>query len=255
MRLQDKVALITGAGSGIGRAIALLFAGEGAAISASDFNEATAKATVDSIKAAHGEAMYTTGDVAIASDVQGMVRATLEAYGRIDVLVSCAGIADRQLPSSFSPEEVWDRVMDVNLKGVYLLAWYTVPEMVRQGGGSIINLSSVMGLVGSEYTGGAGFGAYVPSKGGVLQFTKNLALEHAKNNIRVNCICPGYVDTNLTRPLAETSELYEAIKKRHPMGRFGRPEEIAYAALFLASDESSFVTGAPLVVDGGYTAQ
>ena len=255
MRLQDKVALITGAGSGIGRASAVLFAREGARVVAADANEDAAEEVADAITSARGEATHTTGDVSVSADAGRMVRDTVSAYGRIDVLMSSAGISDRAVPPAVPHDEAWDRVMGVNLKGTYLMAWYSVPEMLHTGGGSIINVSSIMGLVGSEYTGKDGFSAYVPSKGGVLQFTKNLAVAHAKNNIRVNCICPGYIETPLTEMLKDNQELFEKIEARHPMGRFGQPEEIAQAALFLASDESSFVTGAPLAVDGGYTAQ
>ena len=184
-----------------------------------------------------------------------MVEATVQAYGRLDVLVNSAGITSRQLPDTASAEEVWDRVVDVNLKGTYLACWYAVPEMRRSGGGSIVNLSSIMGLVGYPVGRGGGFNPYPASKGGVLQLTRNLAIDTAADGIRVNCICPGYVESNLTRVLTEDAAMRQGIEARHPMGRFGRPEEIANAALFLASDESSFVTGAPLIVDGGYTAQ
>ena len=145
--------------------------------------------------------------------------------------------------------------MDVNLKGTYLVSWHAVPEMEAAGAGSIINLASIMALVGYPVGMGGGFNPYNASKGGVLQFTRNLAIDMAPRNIRVNCICPGYVETNMTRALTENAESYEALKGRHPMGRLGQPEDIANAALFLASDEAAFVTGAPLIVDGGYTAQ
>ena len=255
VRLRDKVALVTGAGSGIGKATAILFGKEGAKVSASDLNEHPAKETAHSIKDTGGEAIFLTGDVAEMEDVERNIKATIETYGRLDILVNSAGINDRQLPETWRHDQVWDRVMEVNLKGTYLTCWYAVPEMLRSGSGSIINLSSVMGLVGSEYTGADGFSAYVPSKGGVVQLTRNLALEHAKNGIRVNCICPGYINTNLTERLRDNQELRDKITARHPVGRFGEAEEIAYAALFLASDESSFVTGIALPVDGGYTAQ
>jgi NAD(P)-dependent dehydrogenase (short-subunit alcohol dehydrogenase family) len=195
------------------------------------------------------------GDVSAASDVERMVEATVQAYGRLDVLVNSAGITSRQLPDTASAEEVWDRVVDVNLKGTYLACWYAVPEMRRSGGGSIVNLASIMGLVGYPVGRGGGFNPYPASKGGVLQLTRNLAIDGAADGIRVNCICPGYVESNLTRVLTEDAAMRQGIEARHPMGRFARPEEIANAALFLASDESSFVTGAPLIVDGGYTAQ
>ncbi len=256
MRLKDKVALITGAGSGIGRATALTFAREGAKIVASDVDEAPALETAEAVREAGGDAEVVTGDVSNSAHAERMVQAAVQAFGRLDILVNSAGVSARNaMPEGASPEEVWDRVMDVNLKGTYLVAWYAVPEMEHAGGGSIINLSSIMGLVGYPAGMGGGFNPYVPSKGGVIQFTRNLAIDTARRGIRVNCICPGYVETSLTRTLTEDPETLRRLEERHPMGRLGRPEEIANAALFLASDESSFMTGAPLIVDGGYTAQ
>ena len=256
MRLENKVALITGGGSGIGRSTAVLFAKEGAKVVVSDFNEADALETTEEAKAGGREATAVIGDVARSGDAERMVEAAMQSYGRLDVLVNSAGVTARNaLSEGSSPEQVWDRVMAVNLKGTYLVTWHAVPEMERSGGGSIINLASIMGLVGYPVGIGGGFNPYVPSKGGVVQFTRNLAIDCASKNIRVNCICPGFVTTNLTRALTEDPEMRETLEQRHPMGRLGRPEEIAYAALFLASEESSFVTGAPLIVDGGYTAQ
>jgi dihydroanticapsin dehydrogenase len=185
-----------------------------------------------------------------------MVKSAVDAYGRLDVVVNSAGVSARNaLGPDASAEEVWDRVIEVNLKGTYLVSWHAVPEMERAGGGSIINLSSIIGLVGYARGLGGGFNPYAASKGGVLQFTRNLAIDTAKDKIRVNCICPGYVETALTEELRGDPVVLADLEGRHPMGRLGRPEEIAFAALFLASDESSYVTGAPLVVDGGYTAQ
>ena len=254
MRLKDKVALVTGGGSGIGHATAVLFAAQGAQVVVSDLNEANALETVAEIKTDGGDATALTGDVSKNSDAEAMVKGAVETYGTLDVVVNCAGvIAGKALPTGASPEEVWDRVMDVNLKGTYLVTWHAVRTMEQSGGGSIINIASINGLVGYPIGLGGGFDAYVPSKGGVVQFTKNLAIDYAKKNIRVNCICPGHIDTNLIREFVQ--ERREWLEQRYPMGRIGRPEEIAYAALFLASDESSFVTGAPLIVDGGYTAQ
>ncbi len=256
MRLKDRVALVTGAGSGIGRATAALFAREGAKVVASDVSEVDALETVKAIAASGGEAAPVTGDVSDAGDAERMVKVAVDAYGRLDILVNSAGVSGRNaLPQGASHEAIWDRVMDVNLKGTYLVSWYAVPEMDRSGGGSIINLASIMGLVGYPEGMGGGFNPYVPSKGGVVQFTRNLAIDCAKKGIRVNCICPGYVETNLTKTLTQNPEVKAKLEARHPMGRLGRPEEIASAALFLASDESSFMTGAPLIVDGGYTAQ
>jgi NAD(P)-dependent dehydrogenase (short-subunit alcohol dehydrogenase family) len=255
MRLQDKVALITGGGSGIGRACAALFAREGARVVIADQDEAYLGEATRQLESESADFTVVVGDVSAASDVERMVEATVQAYGRLDVLVNSAGITSRQLPDTASAEEVWDRVVDVNLKGTYLACWYAVPEMRRSGGGSIVNLASIMGLVGYPVGRGGGFNPYPASKGGVLQLTRNLAIDGAADGIRVNCICPGYVESNLTRVLTEDAAMRQGIEARHPMGRFARPEEIANAALFLASDESSFVTGAPLIVDGGYTAQ
>ena len=256
MRLKDKVALVTGGGSGIGHATAVLFAAKGAKVVVSDLNEANALETVAKIKAEEGDATAVTGDVSKNADAEAMVRGAVETYGSLDVVVNCAGVvAGKALPAGASPEEVWDRVMDVNLKGTYLVTWHAVRTMEQSGGGSIINIASINGLVGYPIGLGGGFDAYVPSKGGVVQFTKNLAIDYGKKNIRVNCICPGHIDTNLIREFIQNPERREWLEQRYPMGRIGRPEEIAYAALFLASDESSFVTGAPLIVDGGYTAQ
>ena len=253
MRLEGKVALITGGGSGIGRASALRFAAEGASIVASDLSEASAVETVAAVREAGGEATAVAGDVVSSDDAKAMVQAAVDAYGKLDVLVNSAGVSGRV--EGVSHEEVWDKVMDVNLKGTYLVSWHAVPEMEAAGGGSIINLASIMALVGYPVGMGGGFNPYNASKGGVLQFTRNLAIDLARKNIRVNCICPGYVETNMTRRLTENPESYEALKGRHPMGRLGQPDDIANAALFLASDEAAFVTGAPLIVDGGYTAQ
>lgn len=256
MRLQDKVVLVTGGGSGIGKATAILCASEGAKVVVSDIGEVPAFATVAEVREQGGAAEGVTGDVTVRADAERMVQSTVNVYGRIDVVVNSAGVAGRNvLPEGASPEEIWDKVIDVNLKGTYMVSWFAVPEMEKTGGGSIINLGSIMSLVGYPADMGGGFNPYGPSKGGVIQFTRNLAVEFASKNIRVNCVCPGYVTTNLTKTLTENPEMNQKLIGRHPMGRLGRPEEIANCILFLASDESSFVTGAPLIVDGGYTAQ
>ena len=259
MRLKDKVALVTGAGSGIGRAVAVLFAREGARIVVSDISETTAQQTADAVAAAGGDVVTVIGDISRTDDAKAMVNAALDSFGKLDVLVNSAGVSPRNATGpDASPEEIWDRVIDINLKGTYLVSWHAVPEMQRNGGGSIINLASIIAVVG--YSSDipsimGGFNPYPPSKGGVLQLTRNLALACAGDNIRVNCICPGYVETNLIIGLTENSETRDILLGKHPLGRLGRPEDIAYAALYLASDESSFVTGAPMMVDGGYTAQ
>ena len=256
MRLEGKVALITGAGSGIGRASSLLFAQEGAKIVVSDINESTALEIVEEIEGQGGEATFVSGDVTDSRQAEEMVQKAHDTFGRLDVLINSAGISARNaLPEGASPEDIWDKVIDVNLKGTYLVSWHAVPEMERSGGGSIVNLASIMSMVGYPEGMSDGFNPYGPSKGGVLQFTRNLALASAKKNIRVNCLCPGYVDTNLITRLTEDPESKAALEALHPMGRLGRPDEIAKAALFLASDDASYVTGSPLIVDGGYTAQ
>ena len=259
MRLKNKTALITGGGSGIGRATAMIFAREGASVVVSDINEIHANETARSINNNGGKAITVVSDVSISQDADEMVRTAMQAYGRLDVLVNSAGVTSRNaLPSGASPEEIWDRVIEINLKGTYLVTWHAVSAMEQSGGGSVINLSSIIGLVGYSINtnrSGGGFNPYASSKGAVLQFTRNLAIEYARKNIRVNCICPGYVATNLTKSLTDDNKTREELEKLHPMGRLARAEEIAYAALFLASDESSFVTGSPLIVDGGYTAQ
>ena len=256
MRLESKVALITGGGSGIGRACAEMFAHEGARVAVSDISLERAQATTQFVTSHGGEAIAISGDVSVGDDAQNMVSATVEKFGKLDVLVNSAGVSARNaMPKGSSPEEVWDKVIDVNLKGTYMVSWHAMPEMAKSGGGSIINLSSIMGLVGYPVGMGGGFNPYNPSKGGVLQFTRNLAIDSASKNVRVNCICPGYVETDLTSALTKDAEALSRLETLHPIGRLGQPEEIAYAALYLASDESGFVTGTPLVVDGGYTAQ
>ena len=256
MRLEGKVALITGAGAGIGRAAAVRFAAEGARIVASDIGEASASETVAMVGEAGGEAIAVAGDVASSADAEAMVQAAIDAYGRLDALLNSAGVSGRiDLGKDATHEDVWDKVMDVNMKGTYLVSWHAVPEMEKAGGGSIINIGSIMSLVGYPVGMTNGFSPYNPSKGAVLQFTRNLAVDLAPKGIRVNCICPGYVETNMTRILTDIPESYEFLKQRHPIGRLGQPDDIANAALFLASDEAAFVTGAPLIVDGGYTAQ
>ena len=256
MRLEGKVALITGAGSGIGRAAAVRFAAEGARIVASDISESSAAETAAIVGESGGKATALGGDVASGTDAAAMVQAAIDAYGKLDVLLNSAGVSGRiDLGQDATHEDVWDKVMDVNMKGTYLVSWHAVPEMENSGGGSIINIGSIMSLVGYPVGMTNGFSPYNPSKGAVLQFTRNLAVDLAPKGIRVNCICPGYVETNMTRILTDVPESYEFLKERHPVGRLGQPEDIANAALFLASDEAAFITGAPLIVDGGYTAQ
>ena len=259
MRLKDKVALITGAGSGIGRAAAILFAEEGACVAAADMTGDSVRETVDTISAAgpsaSSGAVALTGDVTRSADAERMVASAVEEFGRLDLLVNSAGITSRHSSlEDASPEEAWERVIEVNLKGTYMVSWYAVPEMERAGGGSIINLASTMGLVGYPVGIGGGFNPYPPSKGGVVQFTKTLAVDNARKNIRVNCLCPGFIETNLTSSLTSDPDMLNKLESLHPMGRLGQPREVAYAALYLASDDARHVTGTALTVDGGYTA-
>jgi NAD(P)-dependent dehydrogenase (short-subunit alcohol dehydrogenase family) len=195
------------------------------------------------------------GDVARGADAERLVEQTVRRFGRIDIVVNSAGVTARSAPSEWDFERVWDWVVDVNLKGTVLISRAAAAHMERQGGGSIVNLASIYGLVGRPVDVGDGLDPYVHSKGGVVQLTRDMAVHFARKGVRVNAICPGFVYTSLTRRLTDDPATLAMLEARHPMGRLARPEEIARAALFLASDEASFVTGVCLPVDGGYTAQ
>jgi NAD(P)-dependent dehydrogenase (short-subunit alcohol dehydrogenase family) len=249
-RLANRVALLTGAASGIGAACALRFAREGARLVGFDLQPAAGGDWAEAAGVAP-EAIFRRGDVRSTADLGAAVRDARERFGRVDVLVNSAGVAGGGPVHLIEPDE-WDRVIDVNLKGTFLACRAVLPSMLEQASGSIVNLSSVEGLEGFE-----GGSAYNASKGAVVLLTRNMAIDYARRGIRVNAICPGFVETPLLASLVEGEELRvqrEAIRDAHQLGRFGRAEEIANAALFLACDESSFVTGHALVVDGGYTA-
>ncbi|MDE0313686.1 MAG: glucose 1-dehydrogenase [Candidatus Poribacteria bacterium] len=248
MRLKDKVAIITGAASGIGKATAILFAAHGAKVVVADIDENGGNRTVTDIQAVNNEAIFVQTDVTIKADTDQMVAQTLKNYGKLDTLLNSAGIAMR-LPVAELPEEDWHRCLDVNLNGVFLCAKAAIPAMQKNGGGSIINMSSIYGIVGADVR-----AAYVASKGAVTNLTRGMALDYAEDNIRVNCICPGFVETPLVAGVIKTPDEYQKLANKHPMRRLGQPEEIAYGALYLASDESAFVTGIALPIDGGYTA-
>jgi NAD(P)-dependent dehydrogenase (short-subunit alcohol dehydrogenase family) len=252
MRLQNKVALITGGTSGIGEATALLFAAEGARVAITGRNDARGAAVVERIANNDGKAIFILADVSVAADCQRTVDETLRAFGRLDILFNNAGVFYPQTALECSERE-WDEQIDVNLKGTFLMSKCALPPMIAQKRGVIVNNSSGWGIVGGDHA-----VAYCASKGGVVLMTKAMAIDHGAQGIRVNCICPGDVETPMLPMDAKMRglqwETYIAGCASRPLGRVGTVEEIAKAVLFLASDDSSFMTGAALVVDGGGTA-
>ncbi|MCY4370460.1 MAG: glucose 1-dehydrogenase [bacterium] len=246
MRLKGRAAVVTGAGQGIGAAIARLFAEEGARLILADMRSGPAKDLEADIRSGGGEALFVKTDVTSDGDCRRMVDAAVASYGGLDVLVNNAGIAGKGTVTEIA-EESWDRVMAVNLKSIFLASRHAVPHMERGGGGSIVCIASVAGVTGEK-----GQVAYNTSKHGVIGLVRCMAFDHAAANIRVNAVCPGATETPLLSPLTE--ERRTRLEGMHLMGRLGRPEEIARAVLHLASDESSFTTGAAYFVDGGYTA-
>ncbi len=250
MKLENKVALITGGGSGIGRATALRFAGEGAILALSDVNEEALQATVEEINAGGGKAVAVVGNVADREQVQAMIEATLDAYQRLDILINNAGINRDGLVVRLKDEEVkymgdekWNAVMDVNLKGSFLCAQAAAVPMIKQKGGCIVNTASIGAL------GNVGQANYAASKAGVIGLTKTLSLEWARYNIRVNCVSPGATKTQMTAGIPD--KIMEGLLGKIPMRRLGEPDEIAAAHLFLVSDEAAYITGQVLFVDGG----
>jgi meso-butanediol dehydrogenase/(S,S)-butanediol dehydrogenase/diacetyl reductase len=252
-RLEGKVSLITGAGSGIGQAMAVLFAREGSKVAVADISAEGGQETVRRIRDEGGEAEFFQVDVSSAEQVRRMVDAVIARFGRIDILCNNAGIGVAATVVD-TTEEDWDRVINVDLKGVFLGCKYVIPHMLRQGGGVIVNTASVAGMVGVLNR-----AAYCAAKAGVIGLTKSIAVDFVTKGIRANCVCPGTVETpwidkilaQQPDPVAERQRMIE----RQPMGRMGKPEEIAAAALYLASDEAAFVTGTELVIDGGLTAR
>lgn len=254
MRLKDKVAIITGAGSGQGRAAAILFAREGAKVVVSDWKPELGDETVTLVKQQNGNAIFVRTDVSESVDVQNLIRITVSTFGRIDILYNNAGVGFSS-PLSMAdvidtPEADWDRVIAINLRSLFLTAKYGIPEMIRTGGGSIINTASIAAMIGSEAA-----HAYTAAKGGMVALSRALAVEFGPKNIRVNCICPGAIDTPMIAPVIDPLKKSGQPFMISPIRRIGTPEDIAHCALYLASDESGFVTGTTIVVDGGYTAQ
>jgi NAD(P)-dependent dehydrogenase (short-subunit alcohol dehydrogenase family) len=250
-RLDGKVALITGAGSGMGRCAAELFATEGARVVVADYADAAGSATVDAIIAAGGEATFVRADVSRASDCDAMVQHAVATFGGLHVLYNNAGVFPGDDGGALdTPESTWDRVMEINLKGVWMGCRAGIPAMLASGGGSIVNVASFVAYVGAA----TAQIAYTSSKGGVLAMTREIAVEYGRQNIRANSLCPGPIDTPLLAELMSDPARRARRLVHIPMGRLGQAEELAKAALFLASDESSFMTGASLIVDGGITA-
>jgi len=248
--VEGKVALVTGGASGIGRATALTFAREGAKLVIADINADGGQQTVHMITENGGEAIFVRTDVSQAAEVQALISQAVATYGRLDCAHNNAGIGSRpRAPLHECTEETWDRVLGINLKGVWLCMKYEIIQMLTQGTGTIVNTASIMGLVGSW----SGSGAYNASKHGVVGLTKTAALEYAKLGIRVNCVCPGYIQTAMS--VQNDPERQAQIIAREPIGRVGTPEEVAEAVVWLCSDAASFVTGHTMTVDGGYVAQ
>jgi NAD(P)-dependent dehydrogenase (short-subunit alcohol dehydrogenase family) len=243
MKLNGKVAFITGFGSGLGRAIGVLFAREGAAVAGTSRTQAKGLETVALIEKIGGSALFRSGDVADSSHVQSLVEETVRRFGGIDIVVNSAGVRTNGGITDIS-EEAWDLTLNANLKGAFLVSRSAIPEMKKRGGGVILHIAARSGMQGQ-----AGRAAYCASKGALVRLTEAMAMDHAADNIRVNCICPGPTRT----PMVDTStpEKLARYKTRVPMGRIGEPEDVAYAALYLASDQASFVTAAILPVDGG----
>lgn len=251
-RMKDKVALVTGAGSGIGRASALALAREGAKVVVADVNGPGGGVTVSLINKAGGQASFVEVDVSRSAQVEEMVRAAVKSFGRLDCAFNNAGVEGTPALTADYPEEVWNHVLAVNLTGMWLCMKHEIPQMLAQGSGAIVNCASILGQVGF-----ATASAYVASKHGLLGLTKTAAIEYAARGIRINAVCPGFIETPMLERGGITThpDVREQIVGLHPMKRLGRPEEIAEAVVWLCSDAASFVTGQALLVDGGYVAQ
>jgi NAD(P)-dependent dehydrogenase (short-subunit alcohol dehydrogenase family) len=245
-----KVALITGGNAGIGRATAIEFAKHGAKVVITGRREKEGHEVIAEIKAIGGDAIFVKTDVSKESDVEAMIKQTLETFGRLDFAFNNAGVEETLTPLANQTEETYDQIMDINVKGVWLSLKHEIPAMLKSGGGAIVNNSSIGGLVGFAMA-----PVYVASKHAVVGLTKAVALEYAKQNVRVNAVAPGTIETRMFRDVASAPEVRQMLESATPIGRVGQPEEIAGAVVWLCSDGASFITGQILPVDGGYTAQ
>ena len=245
--LKNKVAIITGGTSGIGRETAVLFAQAGAKVVVAGRREAEGKEVVDQLRAAGGEGIFYKTDVSKATDVQALVRKTVEKFGRLDTAFNNAGIEGNWMPMVDLSEEDWDRTIDINLKGVWLCLKYEIQQMLKSGGGTIVNMSSVAGLMGA-----AGAAPYCASKHGVIGLSRTAALDYAQQKIRVNAVCPAVIESPMEQRLFGEPEAHKMALSMHPIGRLGTPREVAEAVLWLCSEKSSFMTGHYMVLDGGF---
>ena len=247
--LDKKIALVTGAGSGIGRAIALQYAAAGAGVVVSDIDEKAGKATLSQIKAAGGRAFFIAADTSSVSDQEKLVKETVKKFGALHIACNNAGIAGMMAPTGEYPPENWDKVIAINLSGVFYGMRFQIPEMLKAGGGSIVNIASILGQVATRFA-----PAYVAAKHGVVGLSKAAALEYADKNIRVNAVGPGYIITPLLTAALNATQM-QSVAELHPVGRLGLPEEVAELVVWLSSDKASFVTGSYYPVDGGYLSQ
>ena len=249
---HTKVALITGGSAGIGRATALAFAREGARVVIADVDVEGGEGTARLVRTAGGEALFVPTDVSRTTDVRTLVERTVATYGRLDYACNNAGIEGTQAPTADYPEEIWNRVININLTGVWLCMKYEIPQMLTQGGGVIVNMASILGTVGFPNA-----AAYVAAKHGLIGLTRTAAIEYAPRGIRVNAVCPAFIATPMLdrAGLLTNPEVYATLVNLHPIKRLGKPEEVAEAVIWLCSDAASFVTGHALLVDGGYIAQ
>jgi NAD(P)-dependent dehydrogenase (short-subunit alcohol dehydrogenase family) len=247
MDFKNKVAVVTGASSGIGKSVSELYAREGAAVILSDINQELGEKTTEEIRKSGGEAIFVRANVSKPSDCESMVKAAMDKYGRLDFACNNAGIGGDQNPTADYSLESWDQAIAVNLSGVFYCMKYEIPAMLKGGGGSIINMASILGRVGF-----AGAVGYVAAKHGVLGLTKTAAIEYAPHGVRVNVVGPGFISTPLIKELEENPEINNMLISLHPVGRLGKPVEVAELVIWLSSDKASFVTGAYYPVDGGY---